>query len=43
MVRAEFGEDNEVIINHGILELELSDYHDPWALFYLFLFIYLFF
>ena len=30
-VRAEFGEDDGVIINHGILELELSHYLDPWA------------
>ena len=29
MVRAKFGEDNGIIINHGILELEFSDHHNP--------------
>ena len=33
MIRAELGKDNDLIINHGILELKLSDCHDLWTLF----------
>lgn len=33
MVWNEFGDDNDVIINHDILEPEFSDYHNCRALF----------
>lgn len=33
VLRAGFGEDNSVVIKHGLLELELSDHCNSWAVF----------